>query len=917
MVATSPEVTFLFTDIEGSTRLWESDPARMARALERHDRLCRVTISACGGRLVKMSGDGLHAVFTDSTTALATVLELQQGMAAIAADCGIAFRMRCGLHVGVAQVRDDDYFGSAVNRAARIMAAAHGGQVLLSQAVVDASKGGLPDGTDLLSLGRVRLRDLADPEDIWQLTHGGLDRAFPALRSLDSTPNNLPRQLTSFIGRENEISEVEKLLDHTQLLTLTGAGGSGKTRLAIQMAADILDAYADGVWLVELAALSDPGLVPQTVATVMGLKEQAGKTLTQTLIEHLAAKRLLLMLDNAEHVLAACGQLAGALIHACPQMVVLATSREALGIPGELTFRVPSLSTPDPKRDVTPEQLSSFESVRLFVERAQFNMPRFAVTAQNAPALASVCHRLDGIPLAIELAAARVRAMSMEQLDQRLDQRFHLITGGSRMAPRRQQTLRALIDWSYDLLDPAEMAMLCRLSAFAGGWTLEAAEHVCAGEGVEDWKALDLLTSLADKNLVGTANWGDETRYRLLETVRQYAQEKLMESGANEPVRVRHRDYFLAVAEEAEPKLVSAEQVQWLQRLEAEHDNLRAALEWSLVATGTVGGLRLCSALQVFWVTRGHLSEGRGWCARVLGKGGAKAQTQERAKALTSAGALAYFQSDFPAARELAQECLAIWRELGDRKGIAVSLSRLGVLALEQGDFASAQALNEESLAIKQELGDRSGIAASLNNLGNLAFERGDFASAQARYEESLAITRGLGDRVGAANALNNLGTVATEQGDFASARAMHEECLAIRRELENRGGIAISLNNLGTVTFEQGEFASARAMHEESLAIMRELGDRRAIAFSLDELAAVFAAFGNSLHAARVWGAAERLREEIGSPLPPIDRPRYDRRVAVARAGLGDDAAFDRAQQEGRALTFEQAIELAIGETK
>ena len=403
-------VTFLFTDIEGSTRLWETDPVRMADALERHDRLCRATVDGCGGRLVKMIGDGMHAVFVDSAAALRAVLELQRGMASIAADCGIAFKMRCGLHAGVAQVRDDDYFGGAVNRAARVMAAAHGGQVLLSQAVVEMSRLRLPDGADLVPLGRVRLRDLADPENIWQLTHADLNYMFPALRSLDSTPNNLPRQATSFIGRENEIAEVKKLLDHTRLLTLTGAGGSGKTRLSMQVAADMLDAYPDGIWLVELAALFDPGLVPQTVAAVMGLTEQAGKTLTQSLIEHFAARRVLLMLDNAEHLLAACGKLASDLAHACPQVVVFVTSREALGIPGELTFRVPSLSTPDPTRDVTPEQLSPFESVRLFVERARLNTPRFAVTVQNAPALASVCHRLDGIPLAIELAAARARA---------------------------------------------------------------------------------------------------------------------------------------------------------------------------------------------------------------------------------------------------------------------------------------------------------------------------------------------------------------------------------------------------------------------------------------------------------------------------------------------------------------------------
>ena len=925
MMATSPTmpllqagtITFLFTDIESSTRLWDTDPARMADALERHDRLCRATVDACGGRLVKMIGDGLHAVFVDSGAALRAVLELQRGIASIAADYDIAFKMRCGLHAGVAQVRDDDYFGGAVNRAARIMAAAHGGQVLLSQAVVELSKGRLPDGADLVPLGRVRLRDLADPEDIWQLTHADLNRMFPALRSLDSTPNNLPRQASSFIGRENEIAEVKKLLGQTRLLTLTGAGGSGKTRLSMQVVADMLDAYPDGIWLVELATLSDPGLMPQSVAAVMGLMEQSGKTLTQSLIEHFAARRVLLILDNAEHLLAACGKLAGDLVHACPQLVVLATSREALGIPGELKFRVPSLSTPDPARDVTPEQLSSFDSVRLFVERARLNTPRFAVTAQNAPALASVCHRLDGIPLAIELAAARARSMSVEQLSHRLDQRFRLITGGSRTAPRRQQTLRALIDWSYDLLDSAEKALLCRSSVFAGGWTLEAAEQICTGDEFEDWEVLDLLTSLADKNLVVTEDRSDTNRYRMLETVRQYASERLIESGGVEAVRTRHRDYFLALAEESEPKLVSAEQAELLKRLEAEHENLRAGLSWSLVDAGSRGGLRLCGALQRFWWARGHLSEGREWCARVLGKAGAEAPTPDRAKALNGAGGLAYLQGDYPVARVLHQESLAIRRQLGDRRGVASSLNNLGSVARDQGDLASARALFEESLSIARELGDRGYIANLLGNLGIVAHEQGDYLAARALHVESLAMLRELGDRGRIASSLGNLGRVAYVQGDYPAARALFEEGLAIARELEDRVSIAGSLNNLGRVARDQGDLASAWALHQEGMVIVRELGDRQGIADSLEGLASVYAALGSSLHAARVWGMAEQLRTEIGSPLPPDERPSYDRRIAAARADVGDDdASFDRAWQEGRALPLEQAIALALEET-
>ncbi|MEO8740580.1 MAG: tetratricopeptide repeat protein [Casimicrobiaceae bacterium] len=917
MPATANQVTFLFTDIEGSTRLWETDPVRMASALERHDRLCRTVVQAHGGVLVKMIGDGLHAAFTDSSAALLTALQLQRGLAAIVADHGIAFRMRCGLHAGVAQVRDDDYFGGAVNRAARIMAAAHGGQVLLSQAVVDSSKGRLPAGTDLVSLGRVRLRDLANPEDIWQLTHPDLSPDFPPLRSLDSTPNNLPGQLTSFVGRFNEVAEVKRLLRETRLLTLTGAGGCGKTRLSLQVAADMLEDYADGVRLVELAALSDPGLLPQTVASVLGLKEQPGKTLTQTVIERIAARRLLLILDNAEHLLVACGDLVGDLLDACPELVVLTSSREPLRVRGELTFRVPPMPTPDPKRDVTPEQLSPFESVRLFVERARLNTPHFSVTPQNAPALASVCHRLDGIPLAIELAAARVRAMSIEQLDQRLDQRFRLITGISRTAPRRQQTLQALIDWSYDLLNDAEKALLCRASAFAAGWTLEAAEKVCVGEGVEDWEVLGILTSLTDKNLVVTEERSETIRYRLLETVRQYARERLVESSDEQAVGQRHRDCFLALAEHAEGKLNGGEQVRWLQRLEDEHENLRAGLGFSVAESGSQAGLRLCGALQRFWITRGHVSEGRGWCERLIGKAGGDDRTPERAKVLNAASALAYYQGDYRACRALSEESLAIRRELGDQKGTGVSLNNLGLLALEHGDFASARACLDESLAIKRELGDVAGMAASLNNLGNLTLEQGDFARARVRYAESLSIMRGLGDRTGIGNALNNLGTAALEQGDHAAASAALEESLAVRRALGNPGGISKSLHNLGMVAFEQGKLAAAKALYEESLTIDRELGDKRGIVFTLEELAAVVAAMGAPLRAACVWGSAEQLREEIGSPLPLSDRPRYERAVAAARGASGDDLAFERAREEGRQLGLEEGIGRALADSE
>ena len=907
-------VTFLFTDIEGSTALWEQDGARMSQALAAHDVLARSAVESHHGAVVKMTGDGVHAVFDDALHALAATLDMQQALTDPAATCGVALRVRCGLHTGVVERRDNDYFGSTVNRAARIMSAAHGGQVLLSQAMVNWVREILPAAVSLRDLGNVRLKDLATPEHVYQVVHPQLRQEFPALRSLEATPNNLPQQATSFIGREKELEELNRLLARTRLLTLTGSGGCGKTRLSLQLAADSLEQFPDGAWFVELAPLSDPGLVPQTVSTVLGLMEEPGKPISQTLTEHLKDKRLLLLLDNCEHLLDVCAKLADALVRHCPSVQILASSREAFGIGGEQTYRVPSLSLPDPKQAHTPVSVAQFEAVQLFTDRALLARADFQVTKQNASTLASICFRLDGIPLAVELAAARVRFLSVEEINHKLDQRFRLLTGGSRTALPRQQTLRSLIDWSYDLLRDPEKLLLQRLSVFAGGWTLDAAEQVCAGEGEEDREALDLLTSLADKSLVVVEQNDGHSRYRLLETVRQYARERLLESGGGEAVRERHGDYFLALAEEAEPKLLGAEQAEWLRRLEEEHDNLRSALEWSLAEAGSQEDLRLCGALNRFWSTRGHLAEGRKWCARILAKERAAERTPEYAKALNAAGNLAWHQTDYPAARALLEESLAIFRELDDRAGIAQSLNNLGNVAIEQGDYPAARALYEESLAIRRELGDRRGMATVLCNLGNVAYERGDFTAARI-LSEALAISRELGDRARIADALNNLGNLACNQGDFGSARALIEESLAIGRDLGDRDGIASSLHSLGVVAYLQGHLAAARALYTESLDNRRELDDRLGIARALEGLAAVVAALGSSLRAARIWGAAQRLREEIGTPLSPTERSHYDQRAAAARAAA-DDAAFDRAWQEGRALTLTQAIDLASEET-
>jgi predicted ATPase/class 3 adenylate cyclase len=865
-------VTILFTDVEGSTRLWEREPEQMRAALARHDAISRAAVQAHRGIVVKTTGDGVHAVFDDPLDAVEATLALQRALLNPGDTGGILLRVRCGLNLGVVERRDNDVFGTPVNRTARIMAAAHGGQVLVSKAVADLICSRLPNGVALKDLGAVRLRDLARPERVYQVVHPQLQRDFPALRSLDATPNNLPQQVTSFIGREQQQADVKALLRSNRLVTLVGVGGIGKTRLALQAAADVLEDHPDGVWLVELAPLTDPRLVPQALASVVGVKEEAGRPVQEALVKFVADRQLLLVFDNCEHLVQACAELALRLLQSGSRVKILATSREHLNV-GETIYAVPTLTVP-PERNFMPAELAQYESARLFVERAQLQRPQFTATDENAPALGSICHRLDGIPLALELAAARLRSLSVEEVNQRLDQRFRLLKGGSRTAPPRQQTLRSLIDWSYDLLNDAEKSLLRRVSIFAGGWTLAAAEAICDGEGVAEEDVLDILTSLVDKSLVGTEERNGATRYRLLETVRQYARDRLREGGEEGQWQSRHLAHFIAVAEEAEPQLMGADQQSWLDRLEMEHDNLRSALTWSSTARGdAAGGLRLAGAFWRFWWMRGHLREGRGWLSGLLAAAPGGQAAASRAKALNGAGVLAWQQGDYPAARTLHEESLAIQRELGDRRGIAYSLNNLGTVATSQGDHAAAWALCEESLAIIRGLGNRWHIAGSLINLGSIDYLQGNLTSARQRYEESLAIYRELGDRWGIAAALINLGSAANDQCDYRAASAMYKESLAIHLELGDRWGIAESLQGLAYVAFAL--FGPARA--------------------------------------ARIWGGAERLREEIGSPVPPRDRPRYDGQLTAARAAMADHDAFDLAWQEGRAMTLEQAIEYAL----
>lgn len=876
----SGTITLLFTDIEGSTKLWEAHPEAMGIALARHDALLREAIEVHAGLVFKTIGDAFCAAFATAPEALAAALTAQLALAQESWPEPITLKVRMALHTGAVESRDKDYFGLPLNLVARLLATAHGKQTLLTQATQEQVRESLPLQVTLRDLGTHQLKDIAQPEQIYQLQHPDLANRFPPLKSLSTHPNNLPQQATSFIGREKELTDIETLLANTRLLTLTGSGGSGKSRLSLQLATNVLERFPDGAFLVELAPLSDPGFVTQTVASVLGLKEESGKTVLVTLTEYLRDKTLLLLLDNCEHILDSSAKLVDTLIKTCPHIHVITTSREGLGIVGESTYRIPSFSIPDPTQTQTAESILQYDAVRLFIDRAVQIQPHFTITNENASALASICFRLDGIPLAIELAAARARSLSAEEINNKLDQRFRLLTGGPRTALPRQQTLRSLIDWSYDLLTSQEKQVFKSLSVFAGGWTLEAAESLCVSEDIEEWEVLDYLTSLCDKSLALAEQKQGRTRFRYLETVRQYARERLLDSGEGEAVRESHREYFLALAEEAEPKLIGPEQTEWFERLEEEHENLRVSLEGSLSATDPLEALRFCGALNRFWSTRGHLSEGRSWCLQALEKPGAEARTRERASTLHGAGLMTFYQGNYPNAKAYQEESLEISRERGDKAGIASSLIGLGLLALTQGDYAIAKPYLEESLGISRERGnkydiarslsnlgivanyqgnypvartyhaeslgiqreiqDKAGIAQSLSNLGNVASNQADYSFAKTYLEESVVIFQELGNKLGIVRSLNNLGLVTSNQCDYAVAQTCFQESLRIAREIGNKTGIAQSLGNLGTMVYSQGDYPLSRAYHEESLAIRQEIGDKFGIASALNNLGSV-----------------------------------------------------------------------------
>ena len=865
-------ITFLFTNVDDGGALWEQEPERMTDVVARIDELLRRAAHLHDGYLFKTVADATYAAFDTAPDALRAAIHAQHLLHEEAWPTGLEPCVRMALHTGAAEHRDGDYFGPPLNRVARLLATGHGGQIIVTQATYDLVRDELGNDEELHDLGEHRLKDLARPERVFQVVAPGLERDFPPLRTLDRRPNNLPIQATPFIGREREVADLRARLlrPDVHLLTLTGPGGAGKTRLALQVAADLLDHFEDGAFAVMLAPVTDPARVVLAVAQTLGIPEGRtpptngggtngggtdGDAHLARLTAYLRDRHMLLLLDNFEQVADAV-PLVAELLATCPRLKLLVTSRAVLRVYGEHDVPVPPLSLPDRHRLPSPEGLTQYEAVHLFVERAQAVKPDFQVTNENAPSVAEICHRLEGLPLAIELAAARVRLLPPRAMLARLDRRLPLLTGGAQNLPARQRTLRGAIAWSYDLLTPDEQALFRTLGVFVGGWSLDAAERVTTHHAPLD--PLEGLESLVDKSLVRQDALSGEPRFSMLETIREFGLEQLEATGELAAASARHAATFLELAEVAEPHLRAAGQSEWLPRLELEHDNLRAALAWSLRGGGDpVVGARLVAALWWFWYVHGHLTEGRAWLEEAL----PAATSELRLRALDGAGSLAHAQGDYDRATERYGELLRLAREAGDVYGAARGLGCLGLVAQYRGDDARMAALHEEALPLFRQLGDRWNVAWSLGFLGAAAHRAGDDARAVALHEESLALLRGVGDGWGMARALYNLGLIAQELGAYGRAAALHEEGLSLARGLGDKRRIARQYGCLAQVARARGELAAALDLWRESLVLRRDLGDRRGVVECLEGLASVAAGSGDRERAARLYGAAAAQR--------------------------------------------------------
>ena len=863
-------VTFLFTDIEGSTRLVQDLRDDYPALLERHAAILRAAIQRGEGDEVKTEGDSFFAVFRTASGAIRAAVDAQRALAAEAWPGGEDVRVRMGAHTGEGRLGTVDYVGLDVHRAARIAAAGHGGQVLLSDATRALVGEALPEGVTLRDLGRHRLKDIELPEHLFQLVMSGLPAEFAPLRALDVPRTNLVAPRTSFVGRQRDLAEIRRLVGANRLVTLTGPGGTGKTRLALEVASGAREEHVDGVYFVDLSTVTDAAGVPSVIVRALSLREDPRLDLLEWLVGYLGDRDMLLVLDNLEQVTGAADVI-GRLLDGASGLHVLATSREPLHLSGEQEYPVAPMMLPPRDAQADPAVLSTNDSVALFVARARSVQPDFALTAENAAAVAELTVRLDGLPLAIELAASRVKLLPPAVLLSRLGERLPMLTTAARDLPERQRTLRAAIDWSCDLLEASERRLFARLSVFAGGWALESAEAVCS-EGLE-MPVLDVLGALVDKSLVQEeADPRGGPRFRMLETIREYALGLLDRSGEEAALRGRHARHFMDLAERAQPGFESADQLSWFIRFDREAENVRAAFEWCSTSGEALVGARLATAIWRYWAYRGRLRDGRAWLERFLASPALAGRDVLRFRATTALGGLAYWENDYAAMDAAYEEALAIARELGDPALIGEALYDASYIAAIRGDDARATALNREALVHAEEAGDRSNAADIRATLAFATFFAGEHAEGLALLSGAVAVARESGNALRVAGLVLGLGVLSHLSGDRAAAHRHLAEAITIARDVGSRGLQAESLLATALVAAREGSFERA----------------------------------------ARLIGAAARLREgfETRSPIELVGRlgdPESEAKRALGETGFGDERA------EGYAMPSEAAIAFAL----
>ena len=856
-------------------------------------------------------GDAYCAAFRTAPDAVRAAIAAQQALSKEDFSAVNGLRVRMALHTGYAEERDHDYFGPSVNRASRLLSIGHGGQMLVSAAASDLVQGELPAQAILRDLGAHRLKDLAHPEQVFQLVAAGLPTDFPPLRSLDSLPNNLPLQVTSFIGRDEDVAEVKKLLEKTRLLTLTGSGGVGKTRLALQVSAELLERHPDGVWLVDLAGLQDSDLVASEVASVLGVRVGADRSLADSIIYALKPKQSLIILDNCEHLVTAAAHIAGAIIKGAPNVRLMATSREGLGIAGETIYRVNSLAIPKTNTEVTSANASGYGSIALFIDRATAANTRFMLSDADAKIVADICRSLDGIPFAIELAAARVKLMSVAHLAERLKERFRILTGGDRTALPRQQTMRALVDWSYNLLNERERTILNRSAVFAGGWTLEAASEICSDDEIEAWEVLDLLSSLVDKSLVVVEVGGTSERYRLLESTWQYAREKLAEAKENEQLNRKHAEYFLRVAQAADAAYESTPSDTWIAGLEPELDNYRAAMGWALLNKHDVAlGAALAAALRDLWISVGSRVEGLRWINLALDALGGMEPNPTTA---TLWQGLAVTSEGFgEAAFEASERALKQAQGLGDESLIALAQSGYGFALDRRGRFDEAQEVYTKSVPQLRKTGRTKQLARVLSWWSIIHFIRGASDEARKGFSEALAVARTLADEQLMATVLGNLAELSFAEGDVDKAIVSGEESLALRVKAKNATGTANGYTNLAAYHLARGEVERAKALAREAIRWAREGQSQLMLVWIIQHLTVIRAREGDPKAAARLLGYVNKMFLESGFTREPTEQWSYEQLMVALHEHLTDDE-IGMLGAEGAAWTEDQAVEEAL----